>query len=194
MMINTHKIIGQNILTYANSKSVYLINDYRFIWGNIKPDCASKYKLMKHYFDESIDVMVDKIIKLASLSLGDIYYKISIGKFSEEIGVVCHFLCDYFCAPHYYRWEFKNTIQVKNHMVYEKDLGKIAKEFKPTGIITSNVTVDNVKEFILDLQEQYKGSLDYKNDLTYSYYVCDSIVNMILNNVLFNESTSGRVV
>ena len=194
MLINTHKVIAENILKYTNSKSIYLINDYRFIWGNIKPDCVLKYKMIKHYFIESIDIIIEKIKKLCSLSLQDIYYKISVNKFSEELGVICHFICDYFCAPHFYRWEFKNTSQVKNHVKYEKDLAKIAKEFNSTGIITSNINTENIKEFIYDLQNQYEGSLDFKNDLTYAYYACNSIVNMILNKVFLNECSLSKVV
>ncbi|AIY80523.1 zinc dependent phospholipase C family protein [Clostridium botulinum 202F] len=193
-MINTHKLIAENILNYTNSKSIYLINDHRFIWGNIKPDCVLKYKMIKHYFIESIDIIIKKIEKLCSLSLQDVYYKISVNKFSEELGVVCHFMCDYFCAPHYYRWEFKNTSQVKNHVMYEKDLAKIAKGFNSNGIITSNIDVNNIKEFIYDLQNQYEGSMDFKNDLTYAYYACDSIVNMVLNKVFLNECSLSKVV
>jgi hypothetical protein len=41
-MMNTHKAMGENIIKYANTKSVYLINNKRFVWGNVKPDCAPK--------------------------------------------------------------------------------------------------------------------------------------------------------
>lgn len=193
-MINTHKLIAENILKDTNSKSIYLINDKRFIWGNIKPDCVFKYKMIKHYFEESIDIIISKIEKLCSLSLQDIYYKMSINRFSEELGVICHFICDYFCAPHYYRWEFKNTSQVKNHVKYEKDLAKVAKHFNSKKCTTSNINVQNIKKFIYDLQEQYDGSFDCKNDLTYAYYVCGSVVNMILNKVFLNECELFKVV
>ena len=193
-MINTHKVMGENIIKYANSKSIYLINNSRFIWGNMKPDCVPKYTFMKHYFDESIDMVVDKITYLSSLTLEDVYYKMTIGKFSEELGVVCHFLCDYFCAPHYYRWEFKSTSAVKHHMMYEKKLAKIAKKFRPTGIINTNIESKNIKEFILQLQKQYDGIVNHNNDLTFSYYVCDSIVNMILNNVFVNDNRISNVI
>jgi hypothetical protein len=193
-MINTHKAMGENIIKYANTKSVYLINDKRFIWGNIKPDCTPKYKFKKHYFNESIDMIVEKIIYLSSLTLEEVYYDMTIGKFSEELGVVCHFLCDFFCAPHYYRWEFKSTSAVKHHMMYEKKLAKLAKDFELTGIINTDITPSNVKSFILQLQKQYDGSLDYHNDLTFSYYVCDSVLNMILNNVFINENTVSEAI
>jgi len=186
--------MGENIIKYANTKSIYLINDKRFVWGNVKPDCVPKYKFMKHYFDESIDMVVEKIIYLSSLKLEDIYYNMTIGKFSEELGVVCHFLCDFFCAPHYYRWEFKSTSAVKQHMMYENKLAKLAKEFKLTGIINTDVKPSNIKSFIMQLQKQYDGILDYNNDLTFSYYVCDSVLNMILNNVFSNDYKVSKAI
>jgi hypothetical protein len=193
-MINTHKVMGENIIKYANAKSVYLINDKRFIWGNVKPDCTPKYKFKKHYFDESIDMIVEKIIYLSSLTLEDVKYKMTVGKFSEELGVVCHFLCDFFCAPHYYRWEFKSTSAVKQHMMYENKLAKLAKDFKQTGIINTNIEPNNIKEFIVQLQKQYDGILDYQNDLTFSYYVCDSVLNMVLENVFINDNKVSKAI
>ena len=193
-MINTHKAMGENIIKYANTKSIYLINNKRFVWGNIKPDCTPKYKFKKHYFNESIDMIVEKITHLSSLTLEDVYYDMTIGKFSEELGVICHFLCDFFCAPHYYRWEFKSTSAEKHHIANENKLAKLAKEFNPTGIIYTNIEPSNIKEFILQLQKQYDGILDYHNDLTFSYYVCDSVLNMVLNNVFLNESKVSNAI
>jgi hypothetical protein len=193
-MMNTHKTMGENIIKYANTKSIYLINNKRFIWGNVKPDCAPKYKFKKHYYDESIDMIVEKIIYLSSLTLEDVKYNMTVGKFSEELGVACHFLCDFFCAPHYYRWEFKSTSAVKQHMMYEKNLAKLAKNFKPTGIINTNVEPSNIKDFIVQLQKQYDGILDYENDLTFSYYVCDSVLNMILENVFLNDNKVSKAI
>ena len=193
-MMNTHKTMGENIIKYANTKSVYLINNKRFVWGNVKPDCAPKYKFKKHYYDESIDMIVEKIIYLSSLTLEHVNYNMTIGKFSEELGVVCHFLCDFFCAPHYYRWEFKSTSAVKQHMTYENNLAKLAKNFKPTGIINTNIEPSDVKDFIVQLQKQYDGILDYENDLTFSYYVCDSVLNMILENVFLNDNKVSKAI
>jgi len=194
LMMNTHKTMGENIIKYANTKSVYLINNKRFVWGNVKPDCAPKYKFKKHYYDESIDMIVEKIIYLSSLTLEHVNYNMTIGRFSEELGVVCHFLCDFFCAPHYYRWEFKSTSAVKQHMTYENNLAKLAKNFKPTGIINTNIEPSDVKDFIVQLQKQYDGILDYENDLTFSYYVCDSVLNMILENVFLNDNKVSKAI
>ena len=44
----------------------------------------------------------------------------------------------------------------------------------------------------MHLQEQYDGCLDYETDLAFAYYVCDSILNMILNSIFENEFKSDR--
>lgn len=192
LMINTHRIMGENIIKHANNKNIYLINKKRFIWGNIKPDCTPKYKMKKHYYTESIDMIIDKIIYLSSLTLEEVYYDMKLGRFSEELGVICHFLCDFFCAPHYYRWEFKSTNAVRQHIMYEQRLAKLCRSFRPTNMISTNVNKENIREFIENMQSQYDGIVDYDNDLTFAYYVCDSVINMILSNVFSNKNMAAK--
>lgn len=192
MLIDTHIILANNILRQANGKKIYLINKRRFIWGNIKPDCASKYKFKKHYYDESITMILDKIKELASLSVGDIYYSFGKKKFSEELGVVCHFLCDFFCVPHNQRWEFKHSM--KKHVVYEKNLAKFAKLYKFKSYIDSNLSLEDLEEFIIAHQRQYEKGESFRNDLEYSFFICNSVINMVLNEVYINEYASQKVV
>ena len=192
MLIDTHIILANNILRQANGKKIYLINRRRFIWGNIKPDCASKYKFKKHYYDESITMILDKIKELASLSVGAIYYSFGKKKFSEELGVVCHFLCDFFCVPHNQRWEFKHSM--KKHVVYEKNLAKFAKLYKFKSYIDSNLSLEDLEEFIVAHQRQYEKGESFRNDLEYSFFICNSVINMVLNEVYINEYASQKVV
>lgn len=185
MLMNTHMMIANNILNEANGKKVYLINRKRFIWGNVKPDCASKYKLQKHYYDESIDMILDKIEFLSSMSISDLYYDYGKNKFSEELGVVCHFLCDFFCVPHNQRWEFK--IAMKKHVLYEKRLAKVAKSFIPGTYMDMNLSVMDIRQFIEKHQKGYKKTTSFSNDLDYAYFICNTVVNAILNQVTLNE-------
>lgn len=188
--MNTHIIIANNILNQANGTKIYLINKKRFIWGNIKPDCASKYKLMKHYYDESIEMILDKIKLLSSLSVEDIYYDFGKNKFSEELGVICHFLCDFFCIPHNQRWEFKHSM--KKHVLYEKRLAKFAKLYRPKSYINSDLSLSDIEDFIVENQEKYKKEESFRNDLSYSYFICNSVMNMILNEVYMNSRIQQR--
>ena len=190
LLMNTHIIIANNILNQANGTKIYLINKKRFIWGNIKPDCASKYKLMKHYYDESIEMILDKIKLLSSLSVEDIYYDFGKNKFSEELGVICHFLCDFFCIPHNQRWEFKHSM--KKHVLYEKRLAKFAKLYRPKSYINSDLSLSDIEDFIVKNQEKYKKEESFRNDLSYSYFICNSVMNMILNEVYMNSRIQQR--
>ncbi|MEG1483706.1 zinc dependent phospholipase C family protein [Clostridium sp.] len=186
-MMNTHKVLAQDFIYNMDSDKKVLINENHFIWGNIKPDCASKYKLKKHYMDESLDMVVNKIQFLSSLSIEDIYKNHSENKFSQELGVVCHFLCDFFCIPHNKRWEFKSASAMKEHVMYEKDLSKVAKEFKVRKDIERSINSEEIRSYILYLQDEYEKIMEYDNDLDFAYYVCQSVINMILDEVMINE-------
>lgn len=187
MLMNTHKMLAQNFIENIDFNKKQLINENHFIWGNIKPDCASKYKLKKHYMDESLDMVVDKIQFLSSLTVSDIYKNYSENKFSQELGVVCHFLCDFFCIPHNKRWEFKSANAMKDHVMYEKDLSKVAKEFKIRKDIEKSINSQDIKSYIMYLLDEYEKTMDYDNDLDFAYYVCQSVINMILDEVMINE-------
>ncbi|MGL4772386.1 MAG: zinc dependent phospholipase C family protein [Clostridium sp.] len=188
-MINTHKAIATNIY-YGLIENKEYINKNRFIWGNLKPDGASKYKLKKHYIKESLPMIVEKIEYLSSLSEEDFRGNISREKFSSELGVVCHFLTDYFCIPHFERWEFKDSM--KDHIFYEKRLAQISKIYVP--IRVKGVYIDDVENFIKELQVQYSKKKSYIRDLDYAYFVCNSIVNYVVNAIKINTKLSVRKV
>ena len=99
MMMNTHKFLAHQFINNIEEDKLFIINDGHFIWGNLKPDSVSKYKFKKHYIDESFEMITNKIKLLSSMTLDDIYKRYSINKFNQELGVVCHFLCDYFYMP-----------------------------------------------------------------------------------------------
>ena len=47
MLTITHILIARNILRDVDVD--FKISDKNFIYGNVKPDIVSKYKLKKHY-------------------------------------------------------------------------------------------------------------------------------------------------
>ncbi|MGL5353549.1 MAG: zinc dependent phospholipase C family protein [Clostridium sp.] len=188
MLMNTHTTLAKDFISNMDRDKRSIINETHFIWGNIKPDCVSKYKLKKHYMDESLEMVVNKIQFLASLSLEDIYKNSDENKFSQELGVVCHFLCDFFCVPHNKRWEFKSANAMKEHVMYERDLSKVAKEIKTRKDIERNINSREIESYIMNLQVEYEKVMEYDNDLDFAYYVCQSVINMILDEIIINEN------
>ena len=190
MMLNTHKILAVKFIENIDDNKMSLIKEKHFVWGNIKPDCVSKYKFHKHYLDESFPMIIRKIQFLSTLSITYIYRSYSLNKFNQELGVICHFLCDYFCVPHNQRWEFKTPTIVKDHLLYEKDLNKFLKDFTLKSNLEPDLSLANIEKFILNCQKEYESTTSFENDLVFSYFICNSIINFIFDRIFYNESLS----
>ena len=193
MMMNTHKALAGFFIENVERDKKFLISDKHFVWGNLKPDSVSKYKFKKHYFDESFTMIVNKIKFLASLSLDDIFIRYSLRKFNQELGVICHFLCDYFCVPHYQRWEFKSPGAVKDHVLYEIDLNKFAKFYDIRREINTSLTCEEIRRYINNLQKEYADKISYETDIQYSTHICSTIINLVLNEVVLNQKIKEHI-
>lgn len=191
--MNTHKSLAISFVENVELNKSFLINYKHFIWGNLKPDSVSKYKFKKHYFDESFNMIVNKIQFLSSLSVDEIFIIYSIGKFNQELGVICHFLCDYFCIPHYQRWEFKSPGAVKDHVLYENDLNKFSKTHKVRKELNTSLTCDDIRVYIYSLQKEYEGIVSYEKDLQYASHICNTIINLILDEVILNQKLKENI-
>lgn len=189
MLINTHFIISKSILENIESSKSFFISKKNFIYGNIKPDISSKYVLSKHYLEESLSMILDKIKCLCQLTLDSLKRYFSISKLSQELGVICHFLCDFFTAPHSERWEF--THSMNKHVTYEKELASYAKNMDFSNC-NLNYEIDRtVEDFFHEVYKKYKSChISYENDLKYSAYVCNTIVNHVLDCILLNTANS----
>lgn len=88
------------------------IDTLNFIYGNIKPDIIPTS--ISHYKHAAMEFVQDEIEKLASLSFNK--SKRWLKQFSERMGIITHYLSDFFCYAHseYYQNE------VKLHFLYEK--------------------------------------------------------------------------
>jgi len=194
MMMNTHKALANRFIKNVEVNKRFLIKEKHFIWGNLKPDSVSKYKFKKHYLDESFDMIIDKIKFLSSLSLDDIYIRYSIAKFNQELGVVCHFLCDFFCIPHHQRWEFKSPGAVKDHILYENDLNKFSRKCIIRKEVNTSLTSKEIREYIVNLQKEYDGKVAYEKDLQYASHICNTIINLVLNEVTINQRIKENIL
>ena len=189
MILNTHLTISNALIENIDSSKSFFLSEKNFIYGNIKPDMTSKYVLHKHYLKEYFDMIIGKIKSLCKLSLDFIEKYFSVSKFSQELGVICHFLCDFFCVPHSQRWEFSHSF--KKHVVYERDLQLIAKDTNFNKIIErDSLSHTSVEEFFNKLYRQYVEKEDFENDLFFSTYMCNSVVNYILDCILENTIKS----
>lgn len=184
MMMKTHVIISNSVLENTDSNKKFLLDEKNFTYGNIKPDMFSKYKLKKHYLEESYDMIRDKIEYMKNLTIDDLERYFTKKSFSQEIGVICHFLADFFCVAHSERWEFKHSMSI--HIKYEKNLTKIAKEYNVKNDRINEI--DDIDSLFFKLYNEYKSNGNYeRNDLKYSTYICNTVTNYILDNIVQNS-------
>ena len=185
MLMNTHILIAQNIL--RDVEVDFKISEKNFIYGNVKPDMVSKYKFKKHYLEESFDMIVNKIKKLASITMYDFKKKFSVSRFNQELGVICHFICDFFCIPHSERWEFKHSMN--RHVKYEKKLANFAKTYNPCKYHYDILGNMSVEKFLREAYKAYKMNSGYSNDIEYAYFACKSVIKYINDSIVTNTKS-----
>lgn len=190
MLISTHRLMAKNILKNMAENKKNMLSNFNFIYGSIKPDILSKYKLKKHYAKESYSMILNKIINLSRLNIIDIEKNIATIKFSQELGVICHFLCDFFCIAHSENWREK--YKIFTHINYEKKLASKAKKFNFTNEIIQ-IQIDDIKLFIENCFKQHEKECNFNNDISFAYYVCSNTIDYILDSIIKN-SFKGRYI
>ena len=108
MIVDTHLLISQIIYKYLSTQMNFKLSRLHFALGNIKPDFINKDIKCSHTLDESL-YNVNKYSEELMNS------NISKKEFSRSLGVICHFLYDYYCIYHRESNERKDVLE---HSVY----------------------------------------------------------------------------
>lgn len=194
---DTHKIIAAQV--YDNVLDIYdlKLDKEKLLWGSIAPDVLPKYKLIRHYQDESINYIAMEIMKIIFISryidFNKIKDPIGIKLLSRKLGIISHYLSDYVCVPHAKRWTFNGTM-IK-HVRYEAKLNDYAPNhtFKKNMITVSDLNIYDenlislkaaIVKYIEDVVEEYSNTkIGFKTDLDFAlslnlkitYFVLDVI-------------------
>ena len=104
MRLDIHHKIGKNIC-YELKELGCQVNEKMFLLGNLFPDLVHSYIWRRHEYQHSREFVWKKL---------DILKK-RPKLFSFHLGILTHYICDYFCYPHSNCYE-KGMIQ---HILYE---------------------------------------------------------------------------
>lgn len=98
------------------------LNRIAFVYGNIAPDYLPSLYVRPH-FAWTCNHMITKFVK--QLADTPVTEDGCIGPdYSMRLGLMCHFICDYFCFAH--NADFSGS--VSQHIVYERDLDEYLRE------------------------------------------------------------------
>ncbi|MEY7998851.1 zinc dependent phospholipase C family protein [Clostridium sp. Mt-5] len=187
MITNTHILISNIIYNYCLKKLNIKLNKWNFAYGNIKPDFVKDKSKHCHCINESIN-----IVREYSQQLID--NKMSIKKYSITLGMICHFICDYFCLYHTERYKNKNLFQ---HLIYEISLHFIFIKLLICGqlkiIINENISKKDITSVITDMYEKYdKENKSFMNDIIYAISAAIMVTESIVNRECFKYNYSGN--
>ncbi|MFL0195022.1 zinc dependent phospholipase C family protein [Clostridium sp. WILCCON 0269] len=191
MIINTHILISNIIYNYCSEKLNIKLNKWAFTYGNIKPDFIKDKSKYCHCINESINVVSEYSQQL-------IHNKMSIKNYSITLGILCHFICDYFCLYHTEKYKNKNLFQ---HLIYEIALHFAFIKHLICGklriIINDNIPKKDIVSIINDVYKKYdKENKFFTNDINYAISAGIMAVELIVScdSFKYNSEKNSRKI
>ena len=182
MIIQTHRLIGENIFKSVNLNIGFKLDRKSMLIGSVLPDIVPKYMRQKHFFSVSYDYILNKIQQLYLDS-----NKISMKEFSLRLGIITHYISDFFCTPHNDRAYYKNHFM--EHMHFESKLHLLfvkEKSAKKIDIPTvDKFNYESVKALIDKLHEDYeKRGVSYENDFVSTIEAVNTLSCMLISHCI----------
>lgn len=192
MLPQTHKIIADIIYEDVYKDHQIKLNKTQLIYGSIKPDIYSGFPKLKHFKPQSFSVICNDISALSSSQTED--NPRAISKLSQQIGVVTHYVSDYFCVPHNDRATYHHHII--NHIQYENQLHRIYKESDLNKRKVANdqwldfSNVDIVMNYLDELHDAYSNrSESLLNDFNSSFQASRAVATIIVQQAFLSKSS-----
>lgn len=185
--------MGHLLYASLQARDIHL-NRIAFVYGNIAPDYAPNLLFPAHFGKVCTRSVNEIACGLEQLPLGGAG-RVN-AEYSKQLGIICHFICDYFCFAH--NKGFPGGI--KQHSAYENQLDSYLrrccvklfdKETAPTVAFLdlaakNDVPIsDSVCTLMDDIEEQKNEYLSLcntlRNDLSYSFDMCMRVIMSLIS-------------
>lgn len=152
-----------------------------FYLGSILPDLKPSFITRPHNIDGTFDILIKEIKRIT------INYDVNKGisrYYARHLGVITHYLADYFTYPH--NSEYTGTLA--DHVSYEKEMKLRLKEYVELDELQIDhtkghklLTIDDIINFIKKTHKEYLKSLRaIEKDINYILELCSKVVHAIL--------------
>ena len=111
LIIQTHRLVARFLYNNLDENLKSKVKYRTFVFANVKPDILRKYKRVSHYHPANEKYVFSLIEMVQDPGL-------SKWSFSDLLGVLVHFLCDYACVYHS-NMRVNAEDSMFRHMVYE---------------------------------------------------------------------------
>ena len=176
MIINTHILFSKIIYKHCLKELNFKLDKYIFMYGNIKPDISSDTFKDSHILKDSIDIVSKYSTELSN-------NKLDIKEFSIILGMMCHYIADYFCLYHTEEYRKKSIFK---HLAYEIalhiNLRILLIQGKLKLIDNRSIPQRNVLSIIFNMQEKYfQQRRSFLRDITYAL----STITMVTESIIY---------
>ncbi len=190
MTCQTHAYLATVLVQAIQSVWGVRLSRKRLVYGSIKPDVTSLFLRHPHFWRYSRDFLFRKVARLARMRF-DRYEKNK--KFSEALGVVLHYVADFFTAAHNVK-----PNRLREHLAYEerlhaafarmadvatvRDAIRFVREGRPR-VGTANPSL-SVAETLISLHSSYSPSLeDVERDVREILIACLTVTAVVMDSV-----------
>lgn len=178
MLSETHKLIANAVYNMLSSKLNTKMDYGSLLYGSIAPDLFPSMMFLPHTIEGSTRIVNDTVNNLCSMKMPD--NKKDMKKYSFKLGLVVHFVSDYFCKAHNEK-RYENLLI---HYFYERKLKRFFE--KRTSLIKQMTSFngsvfdkeENIMDYLCQLHKEYNSSKrSMTNDFKYSI---DASISMAL--------------
>jgi hypothetical protein len=187
MFAATHKLIASKVYEEVEFQYGFMLDSRSFLFGSIAPDLYPSMLLMDHDTTGSIGLVHEYIDILSNGNLPETQKEVR--EFSFRLGVVIHFVSDYFCRAHNDK-RYKNMLL---HFIYEGKLNSLFKRSINTEKyygVEYPETYGDAKHYIEEAHQQYiLREENMVDDLVYSVGVSTAVAEMVAACCMANART-----
>jgi hypothetical protein len=195
MTYQTHAYLGKELFPVICETWNVTLSRKRLIRGSIKPDMSSLFLRYPHFWKYSHKFVEKKMRKLARMTL--VPGKKN-GRFSENLGIVLHYVADYFTAVHNV-----NPNPLREHMEYETRLYQLFQEYVNSESLRNSMRMVSYginpaehgpKHALRTFRESYTPSVtDPANDIRSITIACLAVTTHIMDAVMVKaDAASAR--
>lgn len=189
MNTKTHLGIAASIQKFVQKELGIKLDTLGFMLGNIKPDIYRHSIKIPHFKDDAMDFIKNEINELLDYDIEN--SRKGLRDFSEKLGIVTHYISDFFCKVH----SKERNINIAKHYLYEMLLSnycqlnsrkyKNAKNIKYSFI---KPDYNSICEYIDNLYNDYLSQKpSYRLDMTYALRACTSLCLSVISECVIEK-------
>ncbi|WP_051350695.1 zinc dependent phospholipase C family protein [Caloramator sp. ALD01] len=186
MLSATHKLIGKSIINNIIENFNIAVDQECFLNGCLKPDYSLPFFFIPHYKDKSFDYIIKMLEELIKHSFTS---NKNIKKFYTKLGIITHFICDYFCYAHnnkkfdnmFLHLKYEKTLHIHfEELLNNKSYISPSRDSRPIEVYSLN----NLINYINNMHKEYTSAPpSMEKDIYYALEVSNYTVNFIINYI-----------